>query len=97
MGADGCEYLRADTLPCEERQGLTSKTVKYHSMLVFRRARDANTATEEQPLAIEHHDEVEEDAYDDAPEQSSDTTHDGSDPDSALEPNDPKRQNYAAE
>ncbi|WP_299191764.1 DUF4177 domain-containing protein [uncultured Litoreibacter sp.] len=37
MGTDGWEYLRADTLPCEERQGLTGKTVKYHSMLVFRR------------------------------------------------------------
>ena len=37
MGAGGWEYLRADTLPCEERQGLTGKTVKYHSMLVFRR------------------------------------------------------------
>ena len=37
LGADGWEYIRADTLPCEERQGLTGKTVKYHSMLVFRR------------------------------------------------------------
>ncbi len=54
MAADGWEYLRADTLPCEERQGLTSKTVKYHSMLVFRRATGAVEAQEE-PLAIEHH------------------------------------------
>ncbi|MEM7471395.1 MAG: DUF4177 domain-containing protein [Pseudomonadota bacterium] len=38
MAAQGWDYLRADTLPCEERQGLTSKVVKYHSMLVFRRA-----------------------------------------------------------
>ncbi len=37
MGSDGWEYLRADTLPCEERKGLTGRTVKYHSMLVFRR------------------------------------------------------------
>ncbi len=37
MGSDGWEYVRADTLPCEERQGLTGKTVKYHSMLIFRR------------------------------------------------------------
>lgn len=37
MGQNGWEYVRADTLPCEERQGLTGKTVKYHSMLVFRR------------------------------------------------------------
>ncbi|MEM9434469.1 MAG: DUF4177 domain-containing protein [Pseudomonadota bacterium] len=37
MAAEGWEYLRADTLPCDERQGLTGKTVKYHSLLVFRR------------------------------------------------------------
>ena len=37
MGQNGWEYVRADTLPCEERQGLTGKTVKYHSILVFRR------------------------------------------------------------
>ena len=48
MGSQGWEYLRADTLPCEERQGLTSKTVKYHSMLVFRRAVEA----EEEALAL---------------------------------------------
>ena len=37
MAAEGWEYQRAETLPCEERQGLTGKTIKYHSMLVFRR------------------------------------------------------------
>ncbi|MEM6408523.1 MAG: DUF4177 domain-containing protein [Pseudomonadota bacterium] len=62
MGAQGWEYLRADTLPCEERQGLTSKVVKYHSMLVFRRAVEA----EEEALALPSPDEVEEVA--DAPE-----------------------------
>lgn len=51
MGSDGWEYLRADTLPCEERQGLTGKTVRYHSMLVFRRpvvevAEEISDATE---------------------------------------------------
>ncbi|GFE63575.1 DUF4177 domain-containing protein [Litoreibacter roseus] len=50
LGADGWEYVRADTLPCEERQGLTGKTVNYHSMLVFRRpvgskVREAEPAT----------------------------------------------------
>lgn len=43
MAADGWEYQRAETLPCEERQGLTGKTVKYHSMLVFRREIAAET------------------------------------------------------
>ncbi len=56
MAADGWDYLRADTLPCEERQGLTSKTVKYHSMLVFRRPVAEEAAPEEEPLALEHHD-----------------------------------------
>ncbi len=56
MAADGWDYLRADTLPCEERQGLTSKTVKYHSMLVFRRPVAEEVTPEEEPLALERHD-----------------------------------------
>lgn len=35
---DGWEYLRADTLPCEERVGLTGRTTRFQNMLVFRRA-----------------------------------------------------------
>lgn len=38
MCAEGWEYLRAETLPCEERQGLTSRTTIFHNVLVFRRA-----------------------------------------------------------
>ncbi|WP_151720731.1 DUF4177 domain-containing protein [Gemmobacter serpentinus] len=37
LAREGWEYLRADTLPCEERSGLTSKTTTYQTMLVFRR------------------------------------------------------------
>ena len=40
-GAQGWEYQRADTLPCEERQGLTGRTTTYQNMLVFRRELDA--------------------------------------------------------
>lgn len=37
-GADGWEYVRADTLPCEERSGLmTSSSTSFLNMLVFRR------------------------------------------------------------
>ena len=36
-GADGWEYQRTDTLPCEERSGLTSKVTKFQNVLVFRR------------------------------------------------------------
>jgi hypothetical protein len=34
---DGWEYLRTDTLPMEERKGLTGKTTVYQNLLVFRR------------------------------------------------------------
>jgi hypothetical protein len=38
LGRDGWEYQRADTLPCEERVGLTGRTTVFQHMLVFRRA-----------------------------------------------------------
>jgi hypothetical protein len=38
LGAEGWDYVRSDTLPVEERQGLTGRTTVYHTMLVFRRA-----------------------------------------------------------
>lgn len=37
LGREGWEYLRADTLPCEERVGLTGRTTVFQNMLVFRR------------------------------------------------------------
>mgnify|MGYP001804396545 FL=1 len=37
LAADGWEYLRADTLPAEQREGLMSKTTVYQNVLVFRR------------------------------------------------------------
>lgn len=37
LGADGWRYLRADTLPQEERAGLTSKTTTYRNLLIFQR------------------------------------------------------------
>ncbi|MGR3659776.1 MAG: DUF4177 domain-containing protein [Paracoccaceae bacterium] len=37
LGADGWEYLRTDTLPCDERQGLTGRSTSFQNMLVFRR------------------------------------------------------------
>ncbi|QFS82318.1 hypothetical protein FIU97_05925 [Roseivivax sp. THAF40] len=39
MGAEGWEYLRADTLPSEERAGLTSSVTEWRTLLVFRRIR----------------------------------------------------------
>ncbi|EEW24707.1 DUF4177 domain-containing protein [Rhodobacter ferrooxidans] len=37
LARDGWEYLRADTLPCDERSGLTGTATHFHAMLVFRR------------------------------------------------------------
>ena len=51
MAAEGWEYQRAETLPCEERQGFTGKTIKYHSMLVFRREVAAEEVIADAPVA----------------------------------------------
>jgi hypothetical protein len=37
LARDGWEYLRADTLPCDERVGLTGTATHFQNMLVFRR------------------------------------------------------------
>jgi hypothetical protein len=50
LGRDGWDYLRADTLPCEERAGLTGKTTAFQHMLIFRRTL-AETPREE-PAAL---------------------------------------------
>jgi Domain of unknown function (DUF4177) len=38
FGREGWDYVRADTLPSEERTGFTGRTTVYHNMLVFRRS-----------------------------------------------------------
>jgi hypothetical protein len=37
MASSNWEYLRAESLPCEEKTGLTSRVESYQSVLVFRR------------------------------------------------------------
>lgn len=51
LGRDGWEYLRADTLPCEERVGLTGKASSFQHMLVFRRLfpQQAVSVADDQP------------------------------------------------
>lgn len=44
LGAEGWEYLRADTLPNEERSGLTGSSTNYRSVLVFRRAKPGDVS-----------------------------------------------------
>jgi hypothetical protein len=38
MAAEGWEYVRAETLPCDERRGLTGTQTTFQNMLIFRRA-----------------------------------------------------------
>jgi hypothetical protein len=40
MARDGWEYVRADTLPCDERTGLTGRSTVFHNLLVFRREKE---------------------------------------------------------
>ena len=49
LGAEGWEYLRADTLPCDERAGLTGTKTTYQNMLVFRRTLAENVVAEAPP------------------------------------------------
>ncbi len=44
LGAQGWEYQRTDTLPVEERVGLTKKSTSFQNMLVFRRALEIQQA-----------------------------------------------------
>jgi len=45
LGTEGWEYLRADTLPFEERTRLTRVETKYKNLLVFRRTIDGEVRT----------------------------------------------------
>ncbi len=43
MAAEGWEYQRAETLPSQERAGLTGTTTEWRNVLIFRRAAGADT------------------------------------------------------
>lgn len=45
MGREGWDYVRADTLPVDERSGLTGTKTSFHNMLVFRRILEAESAS----------------------------------------------------
>ncbi len=47
MGREGWEYQRTDTLPVDERSGLTGTKTTYQNMLVFRRVMVAHTPASE--------------------------------------------------
>lgn len=52
LGAQGWDYLRADTLPVDERVGLTGTKTSFQTMLVFRRVVEGQAAPAEPPKLI---------------------------------------------
>ena len=52
LAALGWEYVRADTLPCEQREGLMGKTTVYQNMLVFRKERTVETIAPMAPKPV---------------------------------------------
>ncbi len=56
LAAEGWDYVRTDTLPFEERDGLMSKSTSFQNLLVFRRPRseaeEISDETREEILAI---------------------------------------------
>lgn len=52
LGAEGWDYVRADTLPCEERVGLTGTKTTFQNMLVFRRPLAVAEAEVRAPLRL---------------------------------------------
>lgn len=53
LAAEGWEYQRADVLPSEERQGLTSTQTVYRSVLVFRRPLPQTAPARSEPGPLE--------------------------------------------
>lgn len=83
LGAEGWSYLRTDTLPAEERVGLTRTRTTYHNMLVFRRELQEDVQLQEVAqsspppptaleLAFQAPQPVPRIAYEDAPEDAED-------------------------
>lgn len=54
LGREGWEYLRADTLPCEERVGLTGTATHFQHLLVFRRPLSVAVVASPAPVAPVH-------------------------------------------
>ncbi len=71
LAAEGWQYLRAESLPTDERHGITRrKTESYQNVLVFRRLADM-TKPEEPVTALLEDQSDDEDAVDDTEEDLS--------------------------
>ena len=54
LGRDGWDYVRADTLPVDERSGLTGTKTTFQTVLVFRRViEDDMSGATARPFAVE--------------------------------------------
>lgn len=62
QAAEGWEFMRAETLPCEERSGLTGKTTTFQHVLIFRRAataeKEADAPIQDQAVEVEYIDDT---------------------------------------
>ena len=52
MAGAGWEYIRAETLPCDERKGLTGTQTTYQNVLIFRKASASVEAAEPRPTPL---------------------------------------------
>ncbi len=52
QAGEGWEYLRMDTLPCEERSGLRGRVTVYQNLLVFRRGIQSASVVELVPETV---------------------------------------------
>ncbi|PID35913.1 MAG: DUF4177 domain-containing protein [Rhodobacterales bacterium] len=85
MAAQGWQYLRVDTLPVEERSGLTGKVTTYQNLLIFQREIEVEVE-EEAPLGLEDTRDDEEDArFEDAEDAEDNGDEDGDEKTVALE------------
>ncbi len=50
LGREGWEYIRADTLPVDERAGFTGTKTTFQNVLVFRRVIEVEASTTTRPL-----------------------------------------------
>ena len=93
MAAQGWEYQRAETLPSEERSGLTSKTTVFRNVLIFRRALESDVDAVDPVLEFApEQDKTDPDVIEDAQEtQALDSAEQEiSDPENPEDPEDPE-------
>jgi hypothetical protein len=54
LGREGWDYVRAETLPVDERVGFTGTKTTFQNMLVFRRELTAEAVSPARLVAVEH-------------------------------------------